>query len=504
MMAVEQQQALWLVDEQAPLVTDSLATAIRRRCDVVVIGAGIAGLSAALTLLQSGRSVCVIEARAVGEGTSALATAKVTSAHGDALARIAHRRGFDAAVSYQRMNDAGFQWIADLVGEAQHEVGWTPAEHLIYTSANDTAFERSATVAAVAGSSPRTVASPYWSDASAVTWGHSALVHPVKLLRLMAAQARLRGAILVEGVRALDIRSDEHGVDVRVAHGGFVRADQALLATQVPFSDPSLLVPRLSYTWHAAMAAPVSSQTVPTSLDVEEHGISTRPATLSSGDEVAVIVGPRTAPEDMASGRAWNELASTASRLLGTGPALFKWSAHDAVAPGLLPLLRHQRGDSRVWIITGMNGWGFTNAAALALQLPRLLTSGDWSPSTSMSAQGALESAASVATAGLTSAKALFEGHVRSFAHATPVAMPSGSGAVFGGPLHPQAVCRTVDGRLHSVSARCTHAGCIVDWNPMAQSWECPCHGSKFDPDGGVISGPATRPLPATPTPPEL
>ncbi|CAM5247166.1 Glycine/D-amino acid oxidase-like deaminating enzyme/nitrite reductase/ring-hydroxylating ferredoxin subunit OS=Streptomyces violarus OX=67380 GN=FHS41_001727 PE=4 SV=1 [Streptomyces violarus] len=60
---------------------------------------------------------------------------------------------------------------------------------------------------------------------------------------------------------------------------------------------------------------------------------------------------------------------------------------------------------------------------------------------------------------------------------------------------HRLAVYRDEDGNLHSFSARCTHLGCLVAFNSAERAWECPCHGSRFDTDGKVIQGPATKPL---------
>ena len=70
-----------------------------------------------------------------------------------------------------------------------------------------------------------------------------------------------------------------------------------------------------------------------------------------------------------------------------------------------------------------------------------------------------------------------------------------GQGRVIGDGLRQKAVHRDLDGRLHAVSARCTHLGCIVRWNEAEATWDCPCHGSRFEADGALANGPATAPL---------
>jgi Rieske Fe-S protein len=73
--------------------------------------------------------------------------------------------------------------------------------------------------------------------------------------------------------------------------------------------------------------------------------------------------------------------------------------------------------------------------------------------------------------------------------------IPPGEGAVLRDGVSKQAVYRTDDGQFHAMSAVCTHLGCIVNWNKAEKSWDCPCHGSRFDAFGKVINGPATKEL---------
>ena len=75
------------------------------------------------------------------------------------------------------------------------------------------------------------------------------------------------------------------------------------------------------------------------------------------------------------------------------------------------------------------------------------------------------------------------------------VTLKAGEGTVVAVGGEKIGVCRDNRGVAHAVSAVCTHQGCIVGWNASRQSWECPCHGSRFSAEGAMLSGPAAVPL---------
>ena len=77
--------------------------------------------------------------------------------------------------------------------------------------------------------------------------------------------------------------------------------------------------------------------------------------------------------------------------------------------------------------------------------------------------------------------------------------VPRGGGKVLQVNGKAMAVSRDLRGAVTMTSAACTHMGCLVDWNAAERSWDCPCHGSRFDVDGAVLQGPAVHPLRSRP-----
>jgi Rieske Fe-S protein len=74
----------------------------------------------------------------------------------------------------------------------------------------------------------------------------------------------------------------------------------------------------------------------------------------------------------------------------------------------------------------------------------------------------------------------------------------AGEGAILRQGAGKIAVYKDAEGEVHTCSAICTHLGCIVQWNGGEKSWDCPCHGSRFDTDGSILNGPAIQPLKGT------
>lgn len=172
------------------------------------------------------------------------------------------------------------------------------------------------------------------------------------------------------------------------------------------------------------------------------------------------------------------------------------WSAQDYSTPDELPMFGPVPGtEERVHLASGYDKWGMTNAvaAARAISADLLGRPASWSEQLHdkpLSPRSIASLARQALFTGMAQAKGLFE------AEATPLPddVPEGRGAVGRSGLRPAALSR-VDGGTCALSAVCTHMGGILRWNDQEESWDCPLHGSRFDTDGEVLEGPATKPL---------
>jgi nitrite reductase/ring-hydroxylating ferredoxin subunit len=176
-----------------------------------------------------------------------------------------------------------------------------------------------------------------------------------------------------------------------------------------------------------------------------------------------------------------------------------RWATHDnSTSDGIPYVGRLSPRWKRVLVATGFGGWGMTNSTAAAMVLCDTILgrANPWAKlydSTRGFLRSALTGLAGDAVAGV---KDLLGGYQRAVALDDVLSIRRGEGRVVQRGIEKLALYRDDDGVLHALSAVCTHLQCIVSWNAAERSWDCPCHGSRFDAGGRVVQGPALSDLP--------
>ena len=161
-----------------------------------------------------------------------------------------------------------------------------------------------------------------------------------------------------------------------------------------------------------------------------------------------------------------------------------------------LPVVgRYMPGSSRLFVASGLMKWGLTGGTFAAMILNGLLTEGEHPWAGAFDPQRlTLRRLPSLAKHNLKAAQ-LLTGRLEPAEAGSSEEVPAGEARVVRTGLGKSGYFRDEGGALHGVSLRCTHLGCLVKFNAAERSWDCPCHGSRFDIDGSVLEGPATRPL---------
>jgi nitrite reductase/ring-hydroxylating ferredoxin subunit len=226
------------------------------------------------------------------------------------------------------------------------------------------------------------------------------------------------------------------------------------------------------------------------------EGWSLRTAEVSDR-RYLIVVGAKHEVGEPPEADPYEQLATWARERFSTGPVAYRWSTHDLWAADSLPYVGRLRPGGHLWVATGFGAWGMTNGTAGATVLTDRLMGDEDSDAARLLDPARSDIAAAVGAfvrQNVAVAGRWIGDRLRSRpGEAAEVAR--GEGRVVRDGRDLVAVYRDDRDELHAVSAVCTHMGCIVRWNGADTTWDCPCHGSRFDIDGNVVRAPANEPL---------
>jgi glycine/D-amino acid oxidase-like deaminating enzyme/nitrite reductase/ring-hydroxylating ferredoxin subunit len=479
-------RSLWLDTTQGTARREpSLPTA----ADVVVLGAGIAGLTTAYLLAQTGRSVLVIEAHEIGGGVSGHTTAKLTAQH----ELIYHRIGA-AAARYGGSQLAALEWVVTTAADNGSDCDLERTDSHVHTTDPAQLPElRAEVAAAVAAGLPAEYVEtidPPLGAVGAVRFRDQAQFHPRKWLLGLAELTEAAGGRIIEGVRATGLQEGDPSI-VRTTAGS-VRAADVVVATHYPIFDRGLFFARLEPTRDLVVAGPARRMVTGTYLDAKTHH-SVRAVPTPDGQQVIVGGEHYRVGDHVDVNARFARLEAWAREHVGLTDVRYRWSAHDMSTMDQIPYVgRYHPRASHLWVATGFGQWGMTGGTAAGLLLRDLVMGEDneyadlYDPN-----RFSLRAAAGMVSANATVAKFLAGDHVRALAGRGLDDLRPGEARV----TSTVAAYRDESGALHAVRAHCTHLGCLVSFNNAERTWDCPCHGSRFDVDGHVVQGPAVHPL---------
>jgi glycine/D-amino acid oxidase-like deaminating enzyme len=433
--------------------------------DVVVIGAGIAGIVTAALLQQSGHGVLVVDRDIVGGVATRNTTAKVTALQGTTLSAITKARGVDAARSYAQAQLDAVDGLRTLIETTGADCAMTPATAVTFAFGADAASKVDAEFDAASDAGLVVTRNPTdlpFEVTEAIALDNQFHIDPARLCRALASG--LGANHVFEHTTVTGVKDNgAKGCVVTIDGGRELRARHVVVATQSPIVDPLFLANRCRPMQSYAMAVKLAGD-VPASMSIaaDEFTISLRPATVD-GEDYLIVGGnghPTSTPGDP---KRWDEIEGWARTHLGELEVAHKWATHDLVSVDHVPfvgrLSPHATGS---WVATAFGKWGMTNAYVAARLIRDAIDEKDPAPwaATFDSTRIASTLNRNLVTAGTTAMQ-----HI---------------------------VGDRVTGRREP---RCTHQGCVLRHDEALDTWDCPCHGSRFAKDGTVLQGPAVKSL---------
>ena len=407
--------------------------------DVLIIGGGLAGLLCAWNLNRAGTQCVLIEEKRLMQGVSGRTTAKLTAQHGLIYGKLLKKYGPERARLYWQANQDALETYRVLAEHA--DCDFSREDNYIYSVSGTENLEAEMAACLQLGIPARWEQSlplPF-PVAGAIGFPNQAQFHPLKLAACIA-----KGLRIFENTKALSF----HGNRVQTPKG-VVTAKKIIVATHFPLLNKHgayflKLYQQRSYVIALENAPRMDGMY----LDCAENGLSIRSAgrwlLLGGG-------GHRTGKQ----GLSWALPEQAAEKYFPQGKITARWATQDCMSLDGIPYIgRYSKSAPDLYVATGFCKWGMSSSMVAAGILTDLIREKEnpyaslFSPSRSI--------------------------------------------------LHRQLVCNgaeTACNLLRPAVPRCPHMGCALQWNKQEHSWDCACHGSRFDKNGKLLNNPATDDL---------
>lgn len=499
-------KSVWFTETQLPF--EKLER--DERADVCIIGAGIAGLTTAYLLAKAGQKVIVVEDGLIASGETGRTTAHLANALDDRYYTLESMHSQKAAKLAAESHTAAINEIERITKEEGIDCDFARVDGFLFLPADGPAedhdpdlLRKELAAAKRAGLSVEMVKEapvPGFGTGGAIRFPKQGVLHPIKYLNGVAMTLLKYDGKVFCRTRAVEI-NDGEPCTVKTADGHTITADAIVVATNTPINDRVTIHTKQAPYRTFVIGCRIAKDTIPHALFWDGYWESHKAyhyIRLQPGEkEDILIVGGedhKTGQEDSADLHLANLEKWTRDRF----PILsvdFKWSGQVMETVDGLGFIGKNPGDAHTYIITGDSGNGMTHGTIGGMVLTDLVLErkNKWAEIydpgriTIKAAGEFLKENLNVA--------AQYKDHLTGGDVDDPSMIPKGSGMVLREGTRKVACFRDQHGELHKMSAVCTHMGCIVDWNSGEKSWDCPCHGSRFDPHGAVINGPAIKPL---------
>ncbi len=465
--------------------------------DVLVVGAGITGITTAYLLKQAGSRVAVVDLQGVGSGETSHTTAHLTIVTDTRLHELASRMGEEQAQAFWGAGQLAMQKIEGIADELQIDCELKRIPGYLFAALGKDAgseaksLQDDAAIANSLGFDASFVDSDPLFRRPAVRFPNQLKFHPLKYLSAIARALPGDGSHVFLRTSGSNINSDKHELST---DEGTISYDAVVAATHVPIQGErdtfhaALFQTKLAAYSTYALEAEVPSVAESLFWDTNDPYLYFR-FDNREGKTSAIIGGAdhKTGQEEDTE-KAYNKLSNVLQEHFPGSEPRHRWSGQVLETPDGLPYIGEVA--TRQFVATGFSGNGMTLGTFSAILIRDLIT-GRSNPWTGLFApdRKATVGAWEYVRENKDYPAYFLRGLIRP--PATLEDVQAGSGNIVQLEGKKRAVYCDQNGRRTVLSPICPHMGCVVSWNSAEKTWDCPCHGSRFTATGELIAGPA-------------
>lgn len=455
------------------------------KTDVAVIGGGLAGILTAYKLREKGVEALVLEAGTVGSGQTKNTTAKITSQHDIIYSALIKKFGYEKARQYADANEAAIDEYRKIIANEGIDCDLEDKAAYLYTNLDVKTIQDETEAAKQLGIDAEftTETNLPFKVKGAVKFNNQAQFNPLKFLKTVSESVPVYEKTMVKEIKDKVLYTD---------HGN-VTAEHIVMATHYPFiNTPGYYFLRMHQERSYVIAVKGANNVEGMYISIDDGGFSFR-----NYNEYLLVGGGHHRTGENKEGGMYNSLYNFAKSYYPNCEVTNKWSAQDCMTlDGIQYIGKYSEALPNMYVATGFKKWGMTSSVVSAMIISDMICGIENKTAEVFSPQRfkLSASAETLMSEGVHSVKGLGKGFL-SFPSVDAEEIPAGHGGIVEKDGKKAGVFKDKDGKLHVVNPNCTHLGCQVEWNPDEMSWDCPCHGSRFDIDGNVIDNPAMKNL---------
>lgn len=473
--------------------------------DVVVIGGGITGLSAAYFLKQAGKKVCLLERNHIGSGDTACTTAHLTYVTDIRLSKLVKNFGEQSARAFWHGGATAIDAIEHIAAEHDIRCQFRRVPAFLHTALHghkneSRQLEDEAKLEVKLGFDARFVKTVPLVNRPGILFSNQAKFQPMAYLAGLAKAVHGGGSVISEDIEAKEFESDPMVVKSDKLE---IKCDYLVIATHVPLMGVTGLV---SATLFQTKLYPYSTYAIGAEIP---RGKWSEMSLWDTSDPYYYLRIDRGTKTDYAifggadhktgqaddTSKPFGDLQKTLKEILPQAEIDLRWSGQVIETNDGLPFIGETA--DRQFVATGFGGNGIT-LGTLAGMMARDAVLGyenPWQDLFAVNRKKIRGGAWEYLKENVDFPYYYLKDRLAPAESDTTRDIPRGSGEVVKFEGQRVACSRDSSGKLSSVSAICTHMGCLVRWNSAEGTWDCPCHGSRFKPDGSVVAGPAETQL---------
>ena len=478
---IERGESLWIQkhDTSRPSLKGEITT------EVAVIGGGLAGVLIAYLLQSKGVPVVVLECRTAGGGVTKNTTAKITSQHDLIYKKLITYMGEQRAREYATANQLAIEKYKEIVKALNIDCDFEVLPNYLYTLDNEQKIRQEVDAALRLGlpaSFTKETTLPFQVK-GAIKLDNQAQFHPIKFLDVIAGKLKI-----YENTRVIQINKN----GLIQTDGGSVKAKKIVVATHYPFINvPGYYFIRLhqerSYLTALEGCGQDKQELDGMYLDADPDGFTFRKYTnyliFGGGSH---RVGKYQPPD------AYANIEKAAKKWYPNAKIKYTWSAQDCMTPDSVPYIgRYSVRTPNIYVATGFNKWGMSSSMVSAMIISDMITSKDNKNREVFKPRRLMMSGSNVMLKDVAIITISLLSEHLNISHDRLKNIRKGQAGVIRHNGQRVGVYRDKDDKYYFVSTKCPHLGCKLEWNQNEMTWDCPCHGSRFDYRGKMINNPA-------------